>query len=77
MGFGREGELGRKFGDLAEEVNSGANLEIWPRGRTRAQIWRFGREGELGRKSGGLAERVNSGANLEIWPRGRTRAQIW
>ncbi|RZR74168.1 hypothetical protein BHM03_00033072, partial [Ensete ventricosum] len=51
--FGREGELERKYGDLAEKVNSGANLE------------RFGREGELGRKSGDLAEKVNSGANME------------
>ncbi|RZS24367.1 hypothetical protein BHM03_00057427 [Ensete ventricosum] len=31
-GFGRGGELGRNPGDLAERVNSGANLGIWPRG---------------------------------------------
>ncbi|RRT45004.1 hypothetical protein B296_00036540 [Ensete ventricosum] len=31
LGFGRGGELGRKSGDLAERVNSGANLGIWPR----------------------------------------------
>ncbi|RZS11225.1 hypothetical protein BHM03_00042541 [Ensete ventricosum] len=68
--------LRRKSGDLAERVRSGANPEIWPGGRTQAQIRRFDREGELGRKSGDLAERVNSGANPEIWPRGRTRAQI-
>ncbi|RWV79294.1 hypothetical protein GW17_00059595 [Ensete ventricosum] len=64
-----ECELGGESGFLAERVNSGANPEIWSRGRTRAQIRGFGREGELGRKSGDLAERVNSGANPEIWPR--------
>ncbi|RWW13050.1 hypothetical protein GW17_00023253 [Ensete ventricosum] len=31
LGFGRGGELGRKYGDLAKRVNSGVNLEIWPR----------------------------------------------
>ncbi|RZR75402.1 hypothetical protein BHM03_00056537 [Ensete ventricosum] len=31
LGFGREGELECKSGDLAERVNSGANLRIWPR----------------------------------------------
>ncbi|RZR73784.1 hypothetical protein BHM03_00028092 [Ensete ventricosum] len=30
LGFGQGGELGRKSGDLAERVNSGANMEIWP-----------------------------------------------
>ncbi|RWW48348.1 hypothetical protein BHE74_00045582 [Ensete ventricosum] len=69
-------KLGRKSGVLAERVNSGANPEIWPRGRTRAQIQKFGQEGDLGRKSEDLTERVNSGANPEIWPRGWTRAQI-
>ncbi|RWW41528.1 hypothetical protein BHE74_00052981 [Ensete ventricosum] len=30
--FGREGDLGRKSGDLADGAKSGANPEIWPRG---------------------------------------------
>ncbi|RWW43337.1 hypothetical protein BHE74_00051015 [Ensete ventricosum] len=32
LGFCQGGELGRKYGDLAERVNSGTNLWIWPRG---------------------------------------------
>ncbi|RRT39643.1 hypothetical protein B296_00048145 [Ensete ventricosum] len=32
LGFGRGNELGRESAGLAEEANSGANLEIWPRG---------------------------------------------
>ncbi|RWW41171.1 hypothetical protein BHE74_00053355 [Ensete ventricosum] len=62
--------VGRKSGDLAERVTSGANPKIWLRGLPRAQIRRFGREGDLGRKSGDLAEKVISGANPEIWPSG-------
>ncbi|RZR78393.1 hypothetical protein BHM03_00003704 [Ensete ventricosum] len=65
-----EQELGNYDVGLLPRVKSGANPEIWPRGRIRAQIRRFGREGEVGRKSEGLAERANSGANPEIWPRG-------
>ncbi|RRT74339.1 hypothetical protein B296_00009413 [Ensete ventricosum] len=38
LGFGREGGLGHKSEDLTERVSSGANLRIWPRGWTRAQI---------------------------------------
>ncbi|RZR75329.1 hypothetical protein BHM03_00054797 [Ensete ventricosum] len=65
-----EHELGNCDVGLLSRVESGANPEIWPRGRIRAQIRRFGREGEVGHKSEGLAERANSGANPEIWPRG-------
>ncbi|RRT47179.1 hypothetical protein B296_00036723 [Ensete ventricosum] len=37
---------------LSPRMKSGANMEIWPRGRSRAQIQRFGREGDLERKFG-------------------------
>ncbi|RZS04645.1 hypothetical protein BHM03_00035039 [Ensete ventricosum] len=56
--FGREGDLGRKFGDFGRE------------GELGRKFGDFGREGELGRKSRDLAEKVNSGTNSEIRPRG-------
>ncbi|RRT39864.1 hypothetical protein B296_00055720, partial [Ensete ventricosum] len=68
-----EQELGNCNVGLSPRMKSGANPEIWPRGRSRAQIRRFGRDDDLRRKFRDFGREVSSGANPEIWPRGRSR----
>ncbi|RRT81139.1 hypothetical protein B296_00009956 [Ensete ventricosum] len=55
--FGREGDLGRKSGDLGREGELGRK----PKDLAEREKLRL--------KFGDLAERVTSGANPEIWPR--------
>ncbi|RZR89730.1 hypothetical protein BHM03_00017506 [Ensete ventricosum] len=67
-----EVSLGTYLGDMAEKVNSSANLGDLTEKLTRARIleiwlrrsWRFGREGNSGTNLEDLAEKVNSGTDL-------------